>query len=259
MKPQHESITISLDPQMAGSPCEFQAALEELARAAMYALEAGCSPWDFAVEVATLTQAGLTTSDLRWLVTKGYLEHAYEITADGDTQRQFQPCHHLAFGKRACFILTALELRLTTPRKPGVARTCSDTAAGKISPPPAPAKSAKVLPSWDNNRRILFVGGQIVKRYRVPSVCQQAILSAFQEEGWPPGIDDPLSPDLNLEQDPKHRLRDTIRSLNANQTTALMRFRGDGSGSRVLWELKQPAKPVPAIPAVPARKGTRAA
>ena len=54
-----------------------------------------------------------------------------------------------------------------------------------------------------------------MKQYRVPSFCQEAILEAFEEEGWPPAIDDPLPP--HPEQDPKRRLRNTIKSLNANQ------------------------------------------
>ena len=121
-------------------------------------------------------------------------------------------------------------------------------------------KAERVLPSWDNERRILSVGRQIVKKYRVPSSSQEAILAAFEEEGWPPVIDDPLPPQLDLEQDPKYRLRDTIRSLNMNQTNTLLRFRGDGSGSRIVWELKESVEEVPVpVPALPLRGGTRAA
>ena len=254
MTSQHEPITITLDPQTAASHCEFQAALEELARAATYALEADCSPWDFAVEIETLTNAGLTTSDLRWLVIKGYLEHAYEITGDGDAQRRFQPCRHLAFGKRTCFVLTDLGSRLTAPQALGVARICAGGLPGKDAAPPSPVESAEELPSWDNQRRILRVGERIVKQYRVPSLCQQAILDAFEEEGWPPAIDDPLPP--QFDQDPKRRLRDTVKSLNTSQTNALLRFRSDGSGCRVLWELKEPAEEPPTVPV---RGGIRAA
>ena len=254
MRSQHEPVTITLDPQTAGSHCEFQAALEELARAASYAVEADCSPWDFAVELETLTHAGLTTSDLRWLVTRGYLEHAYELTGDGDAHRRFQPCRHLAFGKRTCFVLTDRGSRLTTPRALGVARLCADAVPATDDAPPSPLESAENLPSWDNQRRILRVGEQIVKKYRVPSLCQQAILEAFEEEGWPSAVDDPLPP--QLDQEPKRRLRDTIKSLNTNQTNSLVRFRSDGSGCRVLWELQEPAEGPPAIPV---RGGIRAA
>jgi hypothetical protein len=64
---------------------------------------------------------------------------------------------------------------------------------------------------------------------------QEAILMAFEEEQWPPRIDDPLPghPDLL----PKRRLHDTIKSLNRNQKNSLIRFMGDGTGEGIRWEL----------------------
>lgn len=56
-----------------------------------------------------------------------------------------------------------------------------------------------------------------------------AILDAFEEERWPDQIDDPLPGG----SDPQ-RLREAIRTLNEGLT--LIRFRGDGSGQRVVWE-----------------------
>ena len=49
---------------------------------------------------------GLTTSDLRWPVTKGYAAHGRELTTACDTTRRFRPARNLAFGKRTCFVLT---------------------------------------------------------------------------------------------------------------------------------------------------------
>ena len=45
-------------------------------------------------------------------------------------------------------------------------------------------------------RLCVFFGlaSAFVKQYRVPSPNQEAVLTVFQEEGWPPRIDDPLSP-----------------------------------------------------------------
>ena len=79
-----------------------------------------------------------------------------------------------------------------------------------------------------------MLGGRIVKRYRVPSPNQEAILAAFQEEGWPHHIDDPLSP--LPDQCPKERLHSTIKYLNASQANRLIRFRGDGTGEGIVWE-----------------------
>jgi hypothetical protein len=92
-----------------------------------------------------------------------------------------------------------------------------------------------LIPNWDPATRVLRVGKHIVKQYRVPASTQEAILAAFQEEGWPPHIDDPLPP--VREGYSKDRLRDAIRHLNSNQKNRLIRFRGDGTGEGVLWDL----------------------
>src|SRR5262249_20753115 len=89
-------------------------------------------------------------------------------------------------------------------------------------------------PSWDRDRRELRLGGVLVKRFKAPAPNQEAILAAFEEEGWPPRIDDPISPQLS--QDPKHRLHDTINALNRHQKNRLVGFLGDGSGEGVRWE-----------------------
>ena len=62
--------------------------------------------WDFAVEIEILLTEGLTKSDLRWLVSKGYVEHAEESTQSRDGSRTFRPCLNLAFSDRTCFVLT---------------------------------------------------------------------------------------------------------------------------------------------------------
>ena len=64
---------------------------------------------------------------------------------------------------------------------------------------------------------------------------QVLILAAFEEEGWPDRIDDPLPPlrDIN----PKCRLHDTIKWLNRNQEIRLLQFSGDGKGQGVRWKI----------------------
>ncbi len=58
---------------------------------------------------------------------------------------------------------------------------------------------------------------------------------AFEEENWPRRIDDPLFPEVEI--CPKRRLHDTIKCLNRRQENKIVRFRGDGTGTGVLWEL----------------------
>jgi hypothetical protein len=161
--------------------------------------------WDFAVEIKALLAAGLTTTDLRWLVCKRYVEHAVETTEPGRVGRSFQPGGELTFADGTCFVLTE--------------------AGGRDGPP--------VVPRWDGQRRELRVGEVLVKCFRVPAENQVLILEVFEEEGWPDRIDDPLPP--QPEMDPQRRLSEAIRRLNRNQHERLLHFYGDGTGKGVCW------------------------
>lgn len=80
----------------------------------------------------------------------------------------------------------------------------------------------------------LWVNGTLVKRLDIRAASQIAILAAFQEENWPPRIDDPLHPNGG---DGKARLRSTIHCLNGCQHPPLIHFFADGSGHGIRWEL----------------------
>jgi hypothetical protein len=101
--------------------------------------------------------------------------------------------------------------------------------SGSLTEPFAP-----LTPVWDPNLSRLSLGDWVVKEYRTPAPNQQLILSVFQEEGWPPRIDDPLPPVPDL--DPKRRLHETIISLNRHQRNRILRFSGDGHALGVRWE-----------------------
>jgi hypothetical protein len=248
---------------------QVRAALGQLLRAFDYARDLDCSLWDFSVEIDRLLTHGMTTSDLRWLIKRGYLSHARETTGPDDEDRRFDTtCRNLAFFPNSCFVLTASGLTIMG-RSADNERSVSNcllkdrsreefsdrgiTLAGSeergeptqsdhgsTSIPPlrlryATYKDTSVIPNWDREARTFMVGDFLVKRFRVPSPNQEAVLEAFQEEGWPRTVDDPLSP--MPDQQPKRRLRDTIKCLNMNQANQVIRFRGDGTGQRVSWEL----------------------
>ena len=86
------------------------AALRYLAEAANFARELGRDPWDFAVEIQTFREMGLTNNDLRWLLCEGLVEHKREVTAVGDTGRVFQPDRPLNFSEHTCFVLSREKL-----------------------------------------------------------------------------------------------------------------------------------------------------
>jgi hypothetical protein len=84
----------------------LRAGVSLLLQAYRYAQDAGAAQWDFAVENATLYETGLTISDLRWLVAKGFAEHGQETSFYGDPHRSFRPSRGFNFVPTTCFVLT---------------------------------------------------------------------------------------------------------------------------------------------------------
>ena len=176
-------------------------ALEEALDAAK---ELERDPWEFAVSLGGLMRAGAGETDLRRLVAGGLAVHQVETPARSD-RRTFERPINLALDPRSCFVLTPAGADLLTMFD---------------------------RPHWDVDRRALWYGGQLVKSYTSKlAVCAVTILSAFEEDGWPPRIDDPLPRVTNVV--PRIRLHDAIVRLNNGQR--LIVFGGDGTGEGVIW------------------------
>ena len=58
----------------------LRAGLAVLWRAYICAQYTGANVWDFALRIGRLYEAGMTNSDLRWMVAKGFAEHGQETT-----------------------------------------------------------------------------------------------------------------------------------------------------------------------------------
>jgi hypothetical protein len=206
----------------------IRAALALLQHALDCARDAQAPPWDFALEIGQLYAAGLTTTDLRWMVAKEFVEHADETSGHGNEHRSFTPSRGFNFLPTTCVLLTTK----------GAARAARENAASFDVIPEANGKShprASLKPQWDAARRELSLGGRMVKQFHVPARNQELILSAFQKEDWPESIDDPLTDEIGI--DPKTRLNDAIYRLNHKQVACLIRFHVNGHGSSVHWSL----------------------
>jgi hypothetical protein len=193
---------------------------------------------DFATEITTLTELGISAGVLRWLVCRGYAKCLREVTQPADKERCFEPVDNLAINSQSCFVLSRkgmlfaramLELTGADPANAAEEEDDSgDSEQGHDGP----------RPHWDARRRELRLARKLLKRFRVPAPNQEAILAAFQEEGWPNCIDDPLPPKRDLCS--KRRLRDTIKALNRKhcQRPPLILFHGNGTGNNIVWELR---------------------
>ncbi len=245
----HTAMNRDLRPSVADRslPRSTQRALNRLLKASKYAEDTGRHIWEFAVTIGELRRDGIAENELRWLVCRGYIEHADEVTTKGN-ERAFDHQVSLRFSKRSAFVITSVGMTFSRESLNAPPRTDSCVDGEEYSPNRGPQRSqigtaengrhgsnGSVYPKWDRDRRELRVGGKLVKVFKLPSPMQEAILVAFEEEQWPPRIDDPLPG--HPDHLPKRRLHDTIKSLNRNQKNSLIRFMGDGTGEGIRWEL----------------------
>ncbi len=225
-------------PQITASiPEHFKPPLLQLLTAADYAADSHADRWQFAIELSDLLSAGAKLIDIRWLVLRGFAEHAKETTSPGDPQRSFRLLAPTSFPPDTCVVLSptgASALRAAITRSLAISSaTAAESAEAQLQGEASGAVAQRPSPKWDHDHRELRFNGQVVKRYRVPAQNQELILAAFEEEGWPEFIDDPLPP--AAEYNPKRRLQVTIKSLNRNQIAPLIRFHGNGNGMQIHW------------------------
>jgi hypothetical protein len=219
----------------------LRSALHLLLEAHEYAVDLEQNTWELAVELDVLRSANLTNSDLRWLSAVGLVEHAVEITGPTDSSRQFRRTPLVNVHEPTCIVLTLDGVE-------AVREFCAGSQSWshhRLTPScrVVNAEEPVLQPKWDDQRRQLRVAAEVVKEFKLPSPNQETVLMAFEEEGWPPRIDDPLPPFAQI--DPRRRLHDTIKALNRKQKRPLVRFMGDGSGEGIRWELISVQRQVP--------------
>ncbi len=206
--------------------------VHELARSS------GRNDSDFAAEITSLTELGISGSVLRWLVCRGYAKCLREVTEAGDKQRRFEPVDNLSLNPQSCFVLSRKGL-LFARAAVALGDAGSKVTHGNGDSGDAARQNSGPAPCWDARRRELRLSRKLLKRFRVPAPNQETILAAFEEEGWPNCIDDPLPPKGDLS--PQRRLHDTIKALNRKhcQKPPLIHFLGNGTGKNVVWELRR--------------------
>ncbi len=220
-------------------PATIPVAAAILAEAYHYAQSLNRDVWEFALELPNLSVAGVSINDLRWLACNGYVNHSKEIEPNSEGQRVFRTYTGLGFTQGSCFVLTPLGVqfaqRVVQPNGSTSSTPTNHCEANRLRMGGRSTVCEEdCLPHWDHNRRELVHLGTVVKQFRKPSPNQVTVLQAFEEEGWPTRVDDPLPPVSEL--DPKRRLHDTIKSLNRHQRAETIRFLGDGQGEGIIWE-----------------------
>jgi hypothetical protein len=195
----------------------------------------GQDKWDFALEIQALKEAGLNHNDLRFLICQGIAEHLVERTQSGSKHRAFRLPRGLRLACRSCFTLAAEAL-------PVARQNVTYDGRGQLNACHLSKDlcHAGLSPFWDSDRRELRLGDSVVKRFRQPAKNQETILAAFQEDGWPPRIDNPLAGHGGAGA--QDRLHDAVRKLN-HQASRVLRFLCDGNGEGVIWQLLKATAP----------------
>jgi hypothetical protein len=215
----------------------------------------------FALEFAHLQSLGLSKNQVRWMILKGYLAElgtpgnsarrpanslAPPAHFNGESRARLEPSDgpspRLTFSPDSLFalapagvgllqtILGLLETHSSSPLPEDVwtSGSSAEPSEGTL------AQRCCIIPKWRADLRELHYNGSLVKRFKFIARNQELVLIAFEEEHWPPRVDDPLPP--RDEIDPKLRLRDTIAKLNRRQQTGIIRFSGDGTGRGIRWQ-----------------------
>ena len=218
---------------MADLPLEeLRAGLAVLLEAYEWAHNSGLDPWQFSVTLDQIQHVGFSNAHLSWLICRGFLEHLYEFTPPGDKDRLFRDLARLNFRKRSRFILNAAGAAFAGPicrKEDSVKQSAEETHEA------APGNGRGSKPEWDRERLQLTFNGELLMQLTLRARNLLCILDIFQEEGWPPRIDDPIP--STKRGNVKHRLRAAIERLNKNLLFPSIRFSGDGSGESICWKL----------------------
>ena len=207
------------------------------------AIACGRDPWKSAVGISSLKGCGIDDGILRMMICQKWVIHLVEILDSSDFRVEYKPESNEVFSGRSCFVLTPEGLEIAESLATSEIYPMNDGKAtgrksGRANFSTATDGSPYPTPCWDRERRELRIGNVVVKRFRWPADNQEQVLSAFEEEGWPSRIDDPLIPNPGV--CPKRRLHDTLKCLNRKQLNEAIKFRGDGTGQGVLLEINWP-------------------
>jgi len=215
--------------------------LAELLEAFDLAREAGCDVWDFALELSVLLSAGCSVTQLRWMMNKRFLQHGVEFAPLDDDRRFIRKVKWLKFGEASCFVLSQTGADFARAKcAESTERETLHSGAGRNGKN-EPGAASPTKPHWDAALRQLTIGNTLVKTFLHPAPNQELALAAFEEDGWPQRIDDPLAP--SAECSAKCRLHDTINSLNGHQIHPCLHFSSDANGQGIRWMWKRHPAP----------------
>jgi len=165
----------------------MQTGLRLLLEAYRCAQNLGQDLWNFSLDMPALHQAGLTDTQLRWLICQGCLCHARETTRARSRRRTFRLIPNLKLDACSCFTLTSRGVQLAQAVLDPEELAGRHEGAGEPIPSVSHFTKATCLtypraltPSWWADERELRCGTQLVKKFRRRADNQISILVAFE-------------------------------------------------------------------------------
>jgi hypothetical protein len=206
-----------------------QKALAILIEGYDFALDLETCVWEFAVPIRNLLEADCSVNTLRWLVRRGFAEYAV-LTGAGTPGAHPNTGGKIEFADETSFVLTEVGVAAALAAYPSL----PFTSRARLLPG-GQHSGESAVPAWDERLGELRYLGVLVKRLRKAASNQWALLSAFEREGWPGQLGNPLPQLTQGGVKQKQRLHDAIKNLNRDHEVLLLRFYGAGSGRGVGW------------------------
>ncbi len=209
---------------------EFLFAYFTLLPACADARERGLPPTAAPVECERLRQLGVGDDVLLWMLYQGHVHHLERGPQAGE-QAEWVARPSAVLAEGSAFAVTPLGEQFGEALFVSLFSLAEDwfDQAREL------VQVGSLTPRYEKKDRLFAWGWHVLKCYRQPSVNQELILSAAEELGWGHWFDDPLP---RSKVNPKERLHDAIKNLNRHQSAHLVRFKGDGTGTRIGWELR---------------------
>jgi hypothetical protein len=178
-----------------------------------------------AIPLLVLVQAGLPEEELARLVVAGVIawRDGQVPRLGGRRGRRQTAAGYVLTSGGATAVIIALRTNRT-------AADLAESGFGELQVLVVPTER----PVWDGAMRQLWWRSRLVKQFRHDASNQRLIFMAFEEQGWPARIDDPLPHIARLNR--KDRLREAVKSLNRGQKPLVLRFHTDGASEGIRWE-----------------------
>jgi hypothetical protein len=209
----------------------FVIAYVDLLAARCEELDEGWAAGTRSVPLAWFLSRGIGPPTLLWMLYQGHVDHLQPAGEAGGGLHVLAPVDSVLLGETSAFALSGEGERFAGNFLGHVFSELEDLLAGWDL-----LVLGHLVPKYEREGRVFSWGNWLLKCFRQPSINQEIILCAAEELGWPAWFDDPLPRVAGLS--PKVRLHDALKALNRHQLRCCVRFRGDGTGTRVGWECR---------------------